>query len=183
MSASADCGARAVRRVQDVMYWGEPEEVGGVTAKPVIYRFTIDEKWTYVGRFTRASRPLKEYERNVRKLIEGRPYRPLRPDRFRAIHRALFWAHSERRPIKLEKIENVKRDQLNERERHWISKIPKRWCLNGKQTFPLTRVLSKLEHQIKCADSPHSGYYPEQANGEVRPRCPSRLCVALLSQH
>ena len=117
-------------------FWSAPDETGGVTSLPGIYRFIIDESWTYIGRFTHASRPLEEYVKNVKKLMEGRPYRPQNPEGFRAVHKALFWAVTEQRSITLEIVENARTEELNERERYWISKVPPEWLLNGRRTFP-----------------------------------------------
>jgi hypothetical protein len=114
-------------------FWPEPDESNGVCAKPGIYRFTIGEQRIYVGRFTRASRVLREYRRNVAKLMEGLPYRPRDPNGFRQVHRALHDAVICQDSIFLEIVENVAPEFLNERERFWREQVPAEFRLNGKQ--------------------------------------------------
>jgi hypothetical protein len=115
-----------------VNYWPEPDQSNGVCQRPGIYRFTIEQAGVYVGRYTRSSRVLGEYLRNVRKLIEQRPDRKSKPDGFRLIHIELHRAVVEGRAIKLEILENCPCERLNERERHWIDQVPQEIRLNGK---------------------------------------------------
>ncbi|MGQ3214770.1 hypothetical protein [Shinella sp.] len=115
--------------------WYTCEISSGVDVNlPGIYEWKIEGVGSYIGRYTRRSRPFKEYERNVLKLLNGRPYRPAKPDKFRAIHRALFAAHTEGRHITLIILENCAPSELNERE---AVHIIDRGVLNG----PITRVL------------------------------------------
>jgi hypothetical protein len=116
-----------------IEFWPDPDESNGVCTKPGIYRFTIDEQGIYVGRFTKASRVLREYRKNVAKLIEGRPYRPRDPNGFRHVHRALYHAVMRRNSIFLEIVENVAPELLNERERYWREQVPAELRLNGKR--------------------------------------------------
>ncbi len=118
------------------MYWPHPDESVAKCNLPGIYRFTIDGLGVYVGRFTNASRPLREYSRNVEKLLEGRPYRPKNHDGFRHVHRVLHQAVMEGRSITLEIVENVDPKMLNERERYWIKRVPDDLRLNGKRRQP-----------------------------------------------
>jgi len=113
------------------MFWPKPNETGGVCSSPGIYRITIRGLGSYVGRYTRASRPIKEYQRNVQKLLDGRPYRPGNPTGFRYVHHALYSAVVEGRDIVFEIIENVDVSKLNERERYWIEQVPINERLNG----------------------------------------------------
>lgn len=67
-------------------------EVNGVDPEqPLIYRWVVgdeagDRIAGYVGKSKNgAKRPLRDYERNVRRLMAGRPYRKGKPDGFREI--------------------------------------------------------------------------------------------------
>ncbi len=97
---------------------------------PGIYLWVIEGTGTYVGKFTHSSRPLREYERNVLKLLNGRPYRPKKPDAFRRIHRALHRAHLEGKHIQLILFENCAPADLNRRE---LELIAERGTLNGPE--------------------------------------------------
>ena len=115
------------------MFWSVPDETKGSIAAPGIYRFTIEGEGIYVGRYTRSSRVLKEYVRNVEKQKSRRPYRPQDPNGFRFVHVALFRAVEDGRNIHLEIVENVPVERLNERERYWIEQIPIEQRLNGRR--------------------------------------------------
>ncbi|TIV95596.1 MAG: hypothetical protein E5V85_20430 [Mesorhizobium sp.] len=96
--------------------------------RPGIYEWHIDGVGSYVGKYTWISRPKKEYERNVVKLLSGRPYRPKKPGGFRRIHRELLDAHRLGRAITLTILENVDPGLLTLRERELIAE---RGTLNG----------------------------------------------------
>lgn len=122
--------------IDQLQNWYTCEISAGVDINlPGIYEWRIEGVGSYIGRYTRSSRPFKEYERNVLKLMNGKPYRPAKPDKFRAIHRALFAAHLERRQITLIILENCSPSELNDRE---AVHIRDRGVLNG----PATRRLS-----------------------------------------
>ena len=114
-------------------YWPHPVETNGVCNLPGIYRWLIDGAPVYVGRFTHASRPLKEYHRNVERLLNGKPYRPRKPDGFRRIHKALAEAVTLERTISIEIVENVEPELLNIREKFWIEQIEPHLRLNGRE--------------------------------------------------
>ena len=99
--------------------------------QPGIYRWRIEGGKTYVGRFTRPSRPLKEYPKNVFRLLNGIPYRPKDPDGFRAVHRALAKAVQDRLEITLTILENCDVTELNVREGHWRLTVHPEHRLNG----------------------------------------------------
>ncbi|MCP9482717.1 hypothetical protein NNA36_12170 [Shimia sp. CNT1-13L.2] len=92
-------------------------------SEPGIYSWEIEGRGVYVGKYTRKSRPLSEYNKNVRNLLNGKPYRRSKPDGFREIHRALAEAVTLERTIILKLVENCPSELLNERERHWIAQI------------------------------------------------------------
>lgn len=96
---------------------------------PGIYEWEIAGVGRYIGKYTHRSRPFSEYERNVLKIINGLPYRPSKPDRFRSIHRALHLAHQSGRAIKLTIVENCTPENLTSRERELIKE---RGTLNGR---------------------------------------------------
>jgi hypothetical protein len=88
---------------------------------PGIYEWQIEGRGSYIGKYTHISRPLKEYGRNVTKIVNGRPYRPANPDGFRYIHRELHAAHRECRKITLIILENGEPTQLGRREAELIA--------------------------------------------------------------
>ncbi|VVT04779.1 hypothetical protein [Rhizobium sp. EC-SD404] len=102
---------------------------GANLSRPGIYEWVIEGAGSYVGKFTHASRPLKEYERNVRKIIQGRPYRTKKPKAFRPVHVELERAHREGRKITLRIVENCLATDLTSRER---TLIKERGTLNGR---------------------------------------------------
>lgn len=97
---------------------------------PGIYRWDIEGAGVYVGKFTHRSRPFLEYERNVAKMISGRPYRPQKPNAFRRIHRELHAAHVAGRQITLTIVENCSVSSLTARERELIVEVG---TLNGRE--------------------------------------------------
>ena len=97
---------------------------------PGIYQWDIDGIGTYVGRYTHSTRPLIEYEANVLKIIDGRPYRPKKPNSFRAVHTALHMGHVSGRQITLTILENCPLHQLDDREKELVKE---RGSLNGRK--------------------------------------------------
>ena len=90
---------------------------------PGIYAWTIEGVGCYIGKFTRKSRPLREYDKNVHRLINGIAYRPQRPDGFRVVHRALAEALTNGTTIELRIISNENNGDLNALERYYIDTI------------------------------------------------------------
>lgn len=75
--------------------------------QPGLYVFNIEGTGTYVGQYSDPGRFLRQYSRNVRKLINKEPYRKGNPDGFRQIHRELAKAvRGRKRKISLTLIEN-----------------------------------------------------------------------------
>ena len=97
---------------------------------PGLYQWDIENAGTYIGKYTHRSRPFLEYERNVMKILSGRPYRPQKPEAFRRVHRELHAAHVEGRKIRLTILENCLPEELAARE-HML--IHERGTLNGRQ--------------------------------------------------
>lgn len=101
--------------------WFTLEVVDGATLDaPGIYEWTIEGGGRYIGKFTRKSRPLRHYHRNVIRLITGHPYRLNKPDGFRLIHRELAKAATAGRDITLTILENPAPTNLVRRERELI---------------------------------------------------------------
>ncbi|MBU2935989.1 MULTISPECIES: hypothetical protein [Pacificibacter] len=90
---------------------------------PGIYAWKIDGIGIYVGKYTRKSRPLREYNKNVRHLLNGEMYRPQNPTGFRRVHHALARAVTDGLRIELHILENCSPENLNAREQHLISTI------------------------------------------------------------
>lgn len=88
-------------------------------SKPGLYRWDIGGE-VYIGKYTKISRPRSAYARNVRRLIEGLPYRRSNPDGWRRVHHAMAAAISAGEAIKLRILENCSPEQINLRERELI---------------------------------------------------------------
>lgn len=115
---------RCVAIIQAGMAIADPQavefrfEVNGVDpARPLIYRWLIvdeagDRIACYVGKSKNgAKRPMRDYERNVRRLMAGRPYRKGKPDGFREIHRLMAEAVRQKQTIVLTLLRNVPPDE------------------------------------------------------------------------
>jgi hypothetical protein len=57
--------------------------------EPLLYRIVINGRFYDIGRANSARCPYRHFERNVRNLKNGKPYRKNKPGGFRAIHRQL----------------------------------------------------------------------------------------------
>ncbi len=91
--------------------------------KPGIYVWKIEDAQIYVGKYRNKSRPLKEYARNLRNIIQNKPYHIKGRD-FRRIHYALNAAVLERKKTYLVFFENVADDpERNKRERELITEL------------------------------------------------------------
>ncbi|BDA85473.1 hypothetical protein Sa4125_30150 [Aureimonas sp. SA4125] len=95
---------------------------------PGIYEWVIEGIGSYVGRYTRGTRPTKEYSRNVGNLLSGRGYRAGNAAGFRRIHVALADAVRARRGIELHILENPAAADVGARE---TALIAERGTLNG----------------------------------------------------
>jgi hypothetical protein len=86
-------------------------EIADPGTRTVIYR--------YVGKAKNGGgRPLSDYKRNVRNLLQDRPYRKGRPEGFRAVHQRLTEAVRSGQEITLRFFCNVRPDEsINEFER------------------------------------------------------------------
>lgn len=97
----------------------------GVTLdKPGIYEWAITYAdgsiRRYVGKFTRRSRPMREYRANVERILDKRPYRKASPEGFRYVHHELAKAASDGRAVVLTILENALPEDLNRREQALI---------------------------------------------------------------
>ena len=89
--------------------WFDLDVPDGVDpSKPGIYIWEIEGAGKYVGKYTRIDRPMKQYGRNVRRIMNELPYHDKsKPAGFRHIHRELEKAHREGRKITFHTSENV----------------------------------------------------------------------------
>ena len=84
---------------------------------PLIYSWAIFDpegrvRYRYVGKSEPgAQRPLNDYARNVSNLLNGLPYRPQKPDKFRIVHKRMADAVEWSWPIVLNLIRNVHPDE------------------------------------------------------------------------
>src|SRR5690606_7586517 len=88
--------------------------------RPGIYEWTITGVGRYIGKAGTLKRRIREYPNNVRKLLDGQPYRKKYPTRFRAIHHHLYVGRETGRHISVTVLEHCARSELNARERYWI---------------------------------------------------------------
>jgi hypothetical protein len=114
--------------------------------QPLIYMWEIHDangilRGRYVGKAKRGThRPLKHYQMNVRRILQGQPYRKNKPDGFRRVHRALAHAQCQGWHISLDFLCNVGADEdINQLEQHYIMLMnaegPDDWQLNGRQSL------------------------------------------------
>jgi hypothetical protein len=111
--------------------WYKEIKVSGIDpSQPGLYEWRIEGVGVYIGQYTHATRPRREYGLNVRRLVAKRPHRKNKPHGFQNIHRILEQAvraswnrqSATGRIITLALIEN-QRDKLerNRRERQLIA--------------------------------------------------------------
>ena len=67
--------------------------------RPGIYEWRIEGVGVYIGKYTRISRPKKQYTRNVSNLANRLPYRPRNPNGFRRIHKELERSERGKLPL------------------------------------------------------------------------------------
>ena len=101
--------------------WHEYFVVEGVQENlPGIYKWEIEGVGSYIGKYKSIRRPTKEYGRNVRRLLNEKPYRKGKPGGYRRIHRALAEAVQHGRRITLRILENVDESHICAREAELI---------------------------------------------------------------
>ena len=102
-------------------WYCEKKVVGVDPALPGIYEWRIEGVGVYIGQYTRASRPRRQYGANVANILNDRPYRPGKVDRFRGVHRRLAEAVRSGQRVTLCLLENViDKPARNRRERELI---------------------------------------------------------------
>lgn len=103
--------------------WYSEIEVPGVCADvPGLYEWRIAGVGCYIGQYTHARRPRREYGLNVGRILAQRPYRKSKPDGFRPIHHALAKAAQAGAVITLTLLENqTSKVDRNRRERAMIA--------------------------------------------------------------
>jgi hypothetical protein len=94
---------------------------GADCSRPGLYEWHIEGVGRYIGKFKRINRPLKEYGRNIVRLVSGLPYRKGKPDSFRRIHIELAQAVRSGRRIELTILENPPLADINRREQELIA--------------------------------------------------------------
>ena len=94
---------------------------GVLPDSPLLYRILINNRICYIGCANTARRPQVAYSRNVKRMIEGKPYRKNKPEGFRLIHRRLFEAVQNGENVLIELIRNVARENKFAEERAEIA--------------------------------------------------------------
>jgi hypothetical protein len=87
---------------------------------PGIYEWRIEGVGVYVGKSKRLRSRLKEYPNNVRKIVEGRPYRKNNHDGFRVVHHKLREGRDCKLTITFTVLQNCNVGEINKREQFWI---------------------------------------------------------------
>lgn len=87
-----------------------------------IYQWSIDGVGVYVGKARILRRRIRDYPRNVRALIQGRPWHGNPLKEYRGIHRALREAHDLGTPVTVTVLEVCDPAIRAERERYWIDR-------------------------------------------------------------
>jgi hypothetical protein len=101
--------------------WYSEVMIEGVNRRePGIYEWCIEGVGSYIGRYSKISRPLRHYARNVRNLLNGQPYRKGEPEKYRHIHHKLAEAVRSNRKITLTILENGAAEDLPRREKELI---------------------------------------------------------------
>ena len=96
---------------------------------PGLYEFHIDGVGSYIAQCkTNISRRHEMYVRNVKNLLDGKPYRQNNPDGYRRIHRELARALRTGKTIRFILLENCPLADIYRRERELIAR---RGTLNG----------------------------------------------------
>jgi hypothetical protein len=116
----------------DEKWYDEIIEEGVNPKLPGLYEWRIEGVGCYIGQYTRVSRPRRQYERNVLRLLAGLFYRPSDPNGFRRIHRALAEARKARHVVTLTLLENQgTKENRNRRERELIKERQAQAKLGG----------------------------------------------------
>jgi len=100
--------------------WCTPIVAPGVDlAKPGIYKWEIEGDGVYIGKYSKASRPTREYRRNVIRILnEKKSHHP--DGSFRRVHEALAQAVRDKRKITLTILANADKADLNRTEQQFI---------------------------------------------------------------
>ncbi|WP_063380134.1 hypothetical protein [Pseudoalteromonas luteoviolacea] len=133
--------------------WTNPKKVN--LQQPFLYHICINTgqaEFNYIGKASKKSR-LNEYRRNVAKILDGKARRPKtkrngEPQspgnlRYRYVHLVLALAHKQNWEIKHYPIENVEKDNLNDREQQVIKELNttcENFGLNEKQTWEIEEL-------------------------------------------
>tara|TARA_R110002072_G_scaffold289292_2_gene456242 strand:- start:480 stop:1175 length:696 start_codon:yes stop_codon:yes gene_type:complete len=128
--------------------WTNPNSVD--LTSPLIYRIEIESEdgnlYDYIGKARNVSR-MREYDRNMRKIREGRERG--KTQGYRAVHYALYQALDKDWPIKCCPLENCSSEQLNVREAHLIGQYPcnlndgKSWRVADMASITLESLLRR----------------------------------------
>lgn len=85
-----------------------------------IYEWSIKGVGVYVGKAKMLRKRLRDYPKNVRAMIEGRPWHGNPAKEYRDIHKALRAAYDAGTPVIVTVLETCDPIIRSEREQHWI---------------------------------------------------------------
>ena len=108
-----------------------------VESRPGIYEWEIEGRGSYIGKYSKISRPTKRYGKNVNDILGKRPYHGRENGKFRRIHIELYAAFIYKRKITLTILENV--DDKMKRHQREIELIRLRGNLNGTNRSVTTK--------------------------------------------
>jgi hypothetical protein len=97
--------------------------------KPLIYLWEIKDadgkvKGRYIGKSSSGyKRPKRDYRFNTNRLLQGKPYRPNRPNGYRKSHHALAEAVRSGHDVSLRFICNIRDRDINEVEQFYINRF------------------------------------------------------------
>lgn len=112
----------ASSKVQKREWFAEEPVDGADRSKPKLFEWCVDGVCIYIGQYTEAERLRRDYELNLLRIWDGRPYRKQKPAAFRQIHHDLAKAILDGRKITLRIQENEPvKDERNRRKRELIS--------------------------------------------------------------
>jgi hypothetical protein len=113
---------RALTGILPIGWYQEITVIGVISDMPGIYEWRIEGMGCYIGQYTKARRPRREYALNVERILTEKPYRKGKPEGFRKIHLELAQAVQAGQKITLTLLENhASKVDRNRRERELIA--------------------------------------------------------------
>lgn len=116
-----------------------------------IYEWKIKDVAVYVGKSENIRSRMMEYPNNIRKMINGLPYRLRNEDGYRSVHRKLCEAHDKGFKVTFSVLEICEPEFLSEREDRWIE------ATRTKNAGSRVEVLNRTKPRKQTTDSAQRG--------------------------